>query len=165
MFHGCKCKLKREYARAPLPHAVNQSTSDLRAATSICAKNRSRAFCSFQRRSGRLFEERMPLLRRSGIEAPPPPTFTAPLAGVCTFLFSFEVYGAATKHHRIMDNSQFSRLIDFLMKINKLVNVSPGKSPATPTQPHTKTVLKRSVVQKMPCNSLNVIVNCSLLTN
>lgn len=70
MFHGCKCKLKREYVTAPLPNAVNQSTSDLQADRSIRTKNRSRAFCSFQCSSGRLFEERVPLLKRSRSEAP-----------------------------------------------------------------------------------------------
>lgn len=84
MFHGCKCKLKREYVAALPPNTVNQSTSDLQADRSIRTKNRSRALCSFQCRSGRLFEERVPFLRRSRSEAPLPPP---PLPWVCTFFF------------------------------------------------------------------------------
>lgn len=60
-------------------------------------------------------------------------------------LYFFFSLGTATKHHRIMDNSQFSRLIDFLLKINKSVNVTPRKSPATPTQTPTKKLSLKEV--------------------
>lgn len=142
-------------APARLPNAVNQSTSDLQADRSVPTKNRSSAFCSFQCRSGRLFEETVSLLRRSRSKGPPPPTFTAPLLhcsiALSLSLFSFEFYGTVTKYHRIMDNSQFSRLIDFQEKIDKSVHVNPRKSPSAPPKSPTKTVLKRSVVEKMPC--------------
>lgn len=150
MFHGCKCKLKREYVTAPLPKAVNQSTSDLQADRSIRTKNRSRAFCSFQCRSGRLFEERVPLLRRSRSEAPlnPPPLLHC-LEFVLFFHLSYMEQLQSTIESWIILN--FQDLSIFSWKSISRLMLPLENHLLLPHRPLQKTVLKRSVVQKMPC--------------
>lgn len=119
MFHGCKCKLKWEQLQPLFQTLSVKAHQTYRQIEASLPKIGAALFVPFSAGADVSLKKECLYSGEAGAKTPrrPPPQLhcsTAPLPWVCTF-FNLR-NGTATKYHRIMDNSQFSRLMAFFRR-------------------------------------------------